>query len=145
MKKIIWQYIIPIFLSVGIVIIGYYFMHGIPLIGIPKMEDVSYVEISDSRLNIDARKFIETEDIEIAVNITNFLNYRLGTPNQEESFIQITFVMKDGTTVTVSANEETVYWNGKVFTIKGDNGRTFVSITEGLFFYDVLAEKETVQ
>lgn len=145
MKKIIRQYIIPVFLSMCLTTIGYFFIYGIPLLGIPKTEDISYVEIFDRKLDNSVRRFTEVEDIEKTVNITGFLNYKLGTPKQNEPFIEITFYLKDGTKVSFSANKETVYWNGKAYAIKGDNGIKFVNITEGLLFYDALVENENIQ
>lgn len=137
------QYLFPVFLSMVIVTVGYFFLRGIPLFGIPRIEDISCVEISDEELGVSARTFTEIEDIEKAVNIVKFLNYELGTPKQGEPFITITYRTKDDAVISVSANEETVYWNGRAYTIKGDAGTTFVKITEGLFFYDVLVEKES--
>lgn len=144
MKKVVKQYLFPVLLSMGICVVGYYFLHGIPLFGIPKTEKISYVEIHDKRLGNNARIFSETEDIEKAVKIANLLNYELGTSEQEDPFITITYHLKSGDKILVLANEETVYWKGKAFKIKGDNGTIFVKVTEGIFFFDLLIEKENV-
>jgi len=76
-------YLIPIIISVIVTAIGYVFMNGIPLLNVPKIEDVSYLEISDTRLDINLRKFTETGDIEKAINMTNLLSYKLETPEQK--------------------------------------------------------------
>lgn len=146
MRKIIFKkflyYIIPMTVSGIIITIGYFFMSGIPLHGVPKIEDVSYVEISDTRLDINERKFTEIEDIEKAINLTNFLSYKLGTPEQKEPVIEFVFHLKNGESFTIGSNEKTVYCNGKLYSLKGDNGITFIKITEGIFFFDDLVEKE---
>ncbi|KPU46261.1 hypothetical protein OXPF_01060 [Oxobacter pfennigii] len=138
MKKTFMRYIFSVILSMLLVTIGYFWLHGIPLIGLPEKEDVSYVEISDTNLTDEVRTFKAGEDIERAVNMANFLNYQLGTPKQEPPHITITYYLKNGKKISVSANKDTVFWGGKAYTIKGDNGTTFVKITEGLFFSDLL-------
>jgi hypothetical protein len=140
-KKFLY-YLIPIIISGIITTIGYFFMNGIPLFGIPKIEDVSYVEISDTRLDINARKFTEIEDIEKAINLTNFLSYKLGKPEQKEPLIEFVFHLKDGNSFVIRSNGKTVYSNGKAYSLKGDNGTTFIKITEGIFFFDDLVKKE---
>ncbi|AFL99284.1 hypothetical protein Desde_0840 [Desulfitobacterium dehalogenans ATCC 51507] len=140
MKKIIKQYILPVVLSMVFVSIGFFWLHGVPLIGQPKKEDVSYIEIADTNLTDDIRTFTEYEDIEKTVNMLNFLNYQLGTPEQEAPFITITYHLKNGEKVDIFANKDTVYWGGKGYTIKDDNGTIFVNIIEGMFFSDLLVD-----
>ena len=40
------------------------------------------------------------------------------------------FHLKDGTSLSVSANEKTVYKNGMAYALKGDNGEVFINISE---------------
>ncbi len=75
---------IPILLSMLISIIGYFIMHGIPLSGIPEIDDISYVEISNNILDVQARRFTDIEELEKAVYVTHFLSYNPGTPEMEE-------------------------------------------------------------
>ena len=145
MKKIIKQYISPVILSMLIVSISFYWLHGIPLTGLPEKEDVSFVEISDTNLTDDIRTFTKYDDIEKAVNIANFLNYRLGIPKQQAPFITITYNLKNGKKINIYANKDTVYWAGRAYIIKGDNGATFLKITEGMFFFDLLAKQSKKQ
>lgn len=134
------QYVITIIMSAIIGTIGYLVINGIPLLGVPNIEDVSYVEISNYRLDINARKFTEIEDIEKAINLTNFLLYKPGKPEQKEPIIELVFHLKDGNSFLISANEKTVYIHGKERSLKGDNGSTFIKVTEGIFFFDELVE-----
>ncbi len=146
MKKISYKNVLNCFISIiisGIIItMGYFFVNGIPLFGMPKIEDVSYVEISNTRLDINTRKLTEIEDIEKALKLTNFLLYKPGRPEQKEPLIEFVFHLKDGNSFVISSNEKTVYSNGKAFSIKGDNGTTFINVAEGVFFFDNLIEKE---
>ncbi|SNS35843.1 hypothetical protein SAMN05446037_1008137 [Anaerovirgula multivorans] len=146
MKKIsinkFLYYLIPIMISSTIISIGYFFMNGIPLLGVPKLEDIAYVEISDNRLDINARKFTEKEEIEKAINMINLLTYKLGTPEEKEPLIELVFYLKDGDTFVISSNEKTAYSNGKAYSIKGDNGITFINVIEGIFFFKDLVEEE---
>ncbi|AOY76803.1 hypothetical protein [Clostridium formicaceticum] len=135
-------YLIPITVSVIITTIGYFFMNGIPLFGVPKIEDVSYVEISNTRLDTNARKLTEIEDIKKAINLTNFLSYKLGAPEKKEALIKFVFHLKDGSSFVISSNEKTVYSNGKAYSLKANKGTTFIKVTEGIFFFDDLVEKE---
>ncbi|AKL95049.1 hypothetical protein CACET_c16000 [Clostridium aceticum] len=128
--------------SVIITSIGYFFMNGIPLFGVPKIEDVSYVEISSIRLDTNTRKITEIQDIKTAISLTNFLSYKLGKPEQNEALIEFVFHLKDGNSFVISSNEKTVYSNGKAYTLKDDNGTTFIKVTEGIFFFDDLLKKE---
>ena len=136
------HYVITIIMTVIVTSIGYYFIHGIPLFGIPKIEQVSYVEISNTRLDTNSRKITAVEDIEKAINITKFLTFRLGSPEQKEPFIELTFHLKDGKVFVIGANEKTVYNNGRAYSIKGDNGALFIKVAEGLFFFDDLIKQD---
>lgn len=120
--------------------IGYFIMYGIPLSGIPEIDDISYVEISNNRLDVQARRFTDIEELEKAVNVTHFLSYKPGKPEIEEPIIEMIFHLKDGTSLSVSANEKTVYKNGKAYVLKGDNGEVFIRISEGIFFFHDLHE-----
>lgn len=137
MKTILRQFIIPVILSLVITATAYYFINGIPLMGIPEAKDIAYVEVSNSKLNIDARKYADAKGIESAISVTYFLKCKLGGSNQEKPAIQITFALKDGTLMSLSASEKTVCWKGKTLAVKGNSGKRFVKMAEGLFFDDV--------
>ena len=118
--------------------LAYIFINGIPLLGIPDAEDVSFVEISDKRLDIVKRKITERSDIQNALNLTNFLLYKPGNPQHEEALIIVVFHLKDGNSFIIGSNEKTMQVNGKEFKFKGDNGEIFLKVAEGMFFIDAL-------
>lgn len=142
MKNFCKQYLLPVALSVVLTSLGFFFLHGIPLLGLPQAENVSYAEISDPGLSDKPKRVEASDKIEQAVNVANLLNFQLGAPAKEPPVITMTYHLKNGKVLVLSANKTTVYWKDRAYSIKGDNGSTFVNIVEGLFFYEDLVEKE---
>lgn len=135
-------YLIPIMILIIVIAIGYFYINGIPLFNVPKIEDVSYVEISNHRLDINGRKFTESQDIKMALNLTNTLSYKLGKPEQSNPLIELKFHLKNGKSFIISSNEKTVYVNGNAHRLKNDKGKAFIKLTEGVFFFPDLVKKE---
>lgn len=133
--------LISVLLTAILISVGFFWMHGIPLWGIPKAEQVSEVTILDTRFG-EERTFTDANDIEKAVNLANFLNYDLGTAEQGEAVVTITYHRENGDEVVVSANQDTAYYNGKAYNIHDENGELFLNLTEGLFFLDLAVEAE---
>lgn len=99
---------------------------GMYLIGVPDMGDVGSVTIS-------GKEFTGPEDIELAVKLTGFLRYSLfeKADASGEPLLTITYHLKSGKDVDVSANRETVWWQGKAHAIK--EKEMFINLTEGIF------------
>ena len=129
-------------ISAVIVAIGFGLMNGIPLLNIPEVEEISYVEITDNKLDVHSRRLTEIEDVETALNLTNFLTYLPGKSDGRELVIEMELHLKDGSLIVISANEETAIMNGKEYRLKGDHGIAFINLTEGIFFFDELVENE---
>ena len=53
-----------------------------------------------------------------------------------EPMITITYYLKNNESISVSANNITVWWKDKAYKIKDDE--TFINLTEGIFFLDEL-------
>lgn len=53
--------------------------------------------------------------MELALKLTGFLNYNVfkKADSEEEPVITIVYHMKNGTDKVISANDTTVWWNGK--------------------------------
>ena len=133
-KKILKQYVFPMFLCAAMISTLFFWQRGIPLSGLPGAEEVATVEVWPGEMSGEARILTKEAEIEQAVNIAGFLSWQWGEPEAGEPLIAIVYHLKDGNTQTLWANENTVFLNGKAHRIKGDNGKMFVSIAEGLFF-----------
>ena len=121
------------FITTGIV---FYLSRGVPLYGMPDSKDIAFVEVRDVRLSSESRRLTSPEDISNARNVASLLNYWLGVVQDEEPVISITYCLKNGETVDVSASEDMVFWMGKARKIR--DGDMFINIVEGLFFMDMV-------
>lgn len=125
-----------------IVAIGFVLMNGIPLLTIPELEEISFIEITDYKLDNHSRRLTEIDDVETALNLTNLLTYLPGESDGGELVIEMKIHLKDGGLFVISANEERAMMNGKEYRLKGDHGIVFINLTEGIFFFDELVESE---
>ncbi|QRN86353.1 hypothetical protein JR334_03780 [Clostridia bacterium] len=140
------HFLVPGLISAIIVMIGYVYINGLPLMHMPELDQVSSVEITSNRLDINSRVFTETEDLEMALNVTNLLLYKPGKVHQPYSFtepsIKMNFQLKDGSSVLIEADNTIVSKNGNKYHLKDDSGSIFTKVAEGLFFFDALVELE---
>ena len=107
-------------------------INGMPLFGVPAVDDIQSVEISypgaDSGIETSSR-----EDVELAQNLTSFLYYApfALVDSEEEPAITITYFLRGGVQKTVAASGTTVWWNGKAHRLKHPG--QFVKMAEGVF------------
>ena len=137
MKKQLKQSLISAAITVVIVILFFLATKGIPLWGAPKMEAIERVEVTDLRLSDEPRVYTDPEKIELARKLMNFLNFKLNGEPQGEPVVTIIYYKTDGSQAAVSANETTVWWHGKARALKDQE--MFIKLTEGVFFYDLVA------
>ena len=104
--------------------------HGIPLIGLPQAEDVKSISITQNSLQ--EREIKTREEIELMINATNLLNYRIFGKKEGSPVMTVTFHLKDGDDVTISANNTSMWWHGKVHPIKDTS--LFINVVDGIFF-----------
>lgn len=114
---------------------------GMALLGLPDLNDIQSVCISYPGITDEMKEISNHEDVELALKLTGFLKYDLfdKAESREEPLITIIYYLKDGTNKTVSANNSTVWWNGKSHVIK--DKEMFVNLTEGIFFLKDLQTK----
>lgn len=107
---------------------------GMWLLGLPDLKEIQTVSISYPEVTDESREISSPEDMELALKLTGFLNYDVfkKADSEEEPVITIVYHMKNGTDKVISANDTTVWWNGKSHTIKDQE--IFVNLTEGIFF-----------
>ncbi len=136
------KYTIPIFITIALSILGYIWLNGIPIRGIPETDAIAYVEVCDQQLAPEAKKIIEREEIEKVRHAVQLMFTRPGKANQDEPIIDLVFHQKNGTTYTIQASEKTVWVNGKPHRLRGDNGSVFIKVIEAMFFYEELVEPQ---
>lgn len=119
------------------------FTDGMYLLGLPNLDNIQSVNISYPSVTDDVKEISSHEDVELALKLTGFLKYDLFEKrianSEEEPLIIITYLLKDGTDKTISANNTTVWWNNKIYTIK--DKEMFINLTEGVFFLEDLQTK----
>lgn len=115
---------------------------GMWLWGLPDLKEVQSVSISCPSVTDAVREISDKEDLELARKLTGFLKYDLfeRADTTEEPLISITYHLKDETDQTVSANNNTVWWNGKSYSLK--DKETFINLAEGIFFPEDLQAME---
>ena len=105
-------------------------LHGIPLIGLPQAEDVKSISITQN--SSQEREIKMREEIELMINATNLLNYRIFGKKEGSPVMTVTFHLKDGEDVTMKANNTSMWWHGKVHPIKDTS--LFINVVDGIFF-----------
>ena len=137
----ILKYILPVILT-SLLIVGLYIViKGMPLMHVPDTEAIAYVEITNHRLNVTSKKFVEGEDIEMSRNLANLLLHKLGKAEKNQPIIEIVYHLKNGESMVLSTDEDTVFFNGHYYHLKDDNGKLFIKIVEGVFFFKEWVEE----
>ncbi len=122
--------VLSVLISAG-VWIGFY---GVPLLGLPKAEDVESVKLVSP--DSDPVTVTDAENVELLVKAAHLLNYKFGAPDsadpeQPESYT-LRYNLKNGEVRVLSANRTTVWWKGKAHLLKEPD--VFYNVLEGLFF-----------
>ena len=141
MKKIVKgtiRFLIVIVVAIILLVGAKIFIDGMYLLGIPDLKDVQTVSISYPSVTEEVKEVSSQEDMELSLKLTGFLKYDLlkKADSKEKPLITITYHLKDGTDKTISANNTTVWWNGKTYVIK--DKEMFINLTEGIFFLEDL-------
>ena len=124
------QTLLTVVLSVLIsasVWIGFY---GVPLLGLPKAENVQSVTLVS--LDSGSVTVTDAENVELLIKAANLLNYKLGTPDTTDPELTVTYNLKNGEVRVLSADRTTVWWKGKAHPLKQPD--VFYNVLEGLFF-----------
>lgn len=142
MGKKIGKVGIKITIITAIIVAINIFMDGMWILGIPYIEDIQAVQITDRRYSDEAKEFTDEESIQLAVQLSGFLKYKpLRKPqNDFEPVVTLTYLLKDGTQRSLSADENTVWWKGKAYALKQEE--IFLNLCEGIFFFGEAVEAE---
>ncbi len=125
-KNIIFVVMISCILNVVIWIA----FHGIPIMGIPNIEEVESITIKYN--NEQQKEIIKKEEIELLVKSSNILNYKILGKKEGQPVISMIYHLKNGKDVMIEANYTTVWWKGKSYEIKEKD--MFINIITVLFF-----------
>ena len=108
--------------------------NGMWLFGIPKAEEVSKVTVSCPRITDTVKTYTDAESIDLAVALTGCLKYSLleKPEGSREDAVEIIYELRDGRTVTVAADETTVWWKDRAHAVRSPGG--FVYLVEVDFF-----------
>ena len=139
--KSIAKFVIEIIIVTVILMLFSIFTEGMFLIGVPSVEDVNKVTISYPNVTEGVKEITDKKEIETAIKLTGFLKYSIfgKADESKEPMITITYYLKDDETISVSANDKTVWWKARVYKLKDDE--TFIILTEGIFFLEDLVDE----
>ena len=103
--------------------------YGVPLLGLPKAEDVQSVTLVS--LDSGSVTVTDTENVELLVKAANLLNYKLGAPDTTDPELTVTYTLKNGEVRVLSASRTTMWWKGRAHPLR--QPEVFCNIVDGLF------------
>ncbi len=111
---------------------------GMYLIDMPDISQVEKVTIFYPEVCGEAKEITDAEHVEQAVKLTGFLKYSIFDryKGDDKPLITITYFLKNGNEISVSASRETVWWKGRGRVLSQED--MFVNLAEGIFFSDDL-------
>ena len=120
------------FVFIGSCII-FVFSKGVPVIGIPKADNIVMVEIIDT-VNDKSVVFTDEEHIFLSVKMKNFLLYKINSSSKCDDVGDITIRYYDtkGNITEISADNNTLYYKAKSLSIT--NPDMFVDFARDVFF-----------
>lgn len=109
------------------------FAKGMPLIGLPKTDDIVKTEIINAATD-ESVVLTDKQDIKIIKNITGLLSYRINSAEKSDAQgdVIVIFEDKNGDMAELSATDKHVYWKGKEHQLKQE--KDFVDLVEKIFF-----------
>ena len=123
------QTLLTVVLSVLIASAVWIDRYGVPLLGLPKAEDVQSVTLVS--LDSGSVTVTDTENVELLVKAANLLNYKLGAPDTTDPELTVTYTLKNGEVRVLSASRTTMWWKGRAHPLR--QPEVFCNIVDGLF------------
>ena len=123
------QTLLTVVLSVLIASAVWIGRYGVPLLGLPKAEDVQSVTLVS--LDSGSVTVTDTENVELLVKAANLLNYKLGAPDTTDPELTVTYTLKNGEVRVLSASRTNMWWKGRAHPLR--QPEVFCNIVDGLF------------
>lgn len=112
---------------------------GIRLPDTPDADNITKIIVEHTDYQGDTRKYVDTTSINMAYALLETLRYAaVRTPEDGEPVVKLTYVLDDGSEITVEANDKTVWWKGKTYAIYNTKTGEFIKQCARHFFEDPL-------
>ncbi|MCC4772063.1 hypothetical protein FXV91_18415 [Methanosarcina sp. DH2] len=137
--KFILQIAISTAITTIILLVYFYFAHGLPAAHELEIANVVSVQIMQGNETIT---LTDGEDIEQAVNVVKILSFRFGEANGGPADMMCTFYLGDGSKMEIGANNDTIFKNGRQYAGVNDSCRLFGNLMQGIFFPETLQDEK---
>ncbi|AKB35520.1 hypothetical protein MSSAC_0930 [Methanosarcina siciliae C2J] len=137
MIKKVTNFIIPFVITTIILLVYFYFAHGLPVAHELEKTNIVSVQIMQGNETITLN---DDEDIEKAVNVVKVLSFRLGEANGGFADTTCTFYQRDGSKIEIGSNNDTIFKNGKQYVGMNESCRFFGNLIQGFFFSETLQD-----
>jgi len=134
-SKFILQIVISTIITTIILLVYFYFAHGLPVAH--ELERASAVSVQIMQGN-ETVTLTNDEDIEQAVNIVQVLSFRFGEANGGLADTTCTFDLGDGSKMEIGANNDTIFKNGRQYVGVNDSCKLFGNLMQGIFFPETM-------
>lgn len=135
MKKAVRLLAAILAVCVVVVVLGFV-TDGVPLFAAPDAENTVGVIVEHAAYPEAVREYADPESIELAVALLGYLRYSPWKAlSDDQPLIQITYLMDDGSQWLVSANKDTVWFDGKPRALREENA--FVKLCTAVFFSEI--------
>lgn len=132
MKKVMRLIATIVVVSI-IIVVANLLIEGVPLLGTPDTEKIERVIVEHNNYPDEIKEYTDEKNIELSKDLLGYLRYSpLKGLSEDNQLIKITYIMNDGTECAVSANNLTVWWDGKPRALH--DKETFVKMCTAVFF-----------
>jgi len=109
------------------------FAKGVPVIGLPKAENITKIEITDT-IEQSTAIITDSEEIWNTKQLTGMLMYKINSSEESDNigYVILKFEDKNGNIFEISATETEVFWKGKSRQLKQEN--LFLDVIKELYF-----------
>lgn len=103
-------------------------LHGMPLVGLPKAEDVKSVTITRGQQKVE---LTASDDVQLMVSAANLLSYKPFGAAEDAAALTVTYHLRNGDTRNIEASAASVWWRGRAHALH--EPEMFVNIVSTLY------------